>query len=738
MTRTVSAAELSLATNKTVRTIQRTGKTGDWPFLKQKIRGGTERRYIVSKLPEEYRIALAKGKVKADTSSSNATIATAASVGKKQAEQKAVHHESELVKKERQLNEFGQLLPGQQALAYSRKDVLKACEEFIIAAGITNNKKGIAEFCILYNTDEIEVSRKVKEHVAKLSASTVYRWQRVLKEAGPIGLVNGYKNPKKGSTTLTHDQQLFIIGVIKAKPHSSIVTIHMGMEARFTPAPHVSTIRRFVNKWKKENASLLLYCTNPDAWRNKHQFAIGDASEQVERLNQVWEFDSTPADVMLVDGRHCLIGVIDVYSRRLKLLVSPTSKATAVAALIRWAIIDWGMGEIAKTDNGADYVSNHIVQVFESLGIEQKLCPPFTPEAKPHIERSFKTFAHSFQELMPGYIGHSVADRKDIEARKSFAQRLGQQDSAISIKMTAEQLQQYCDRWCESIYHQNKHRGLDGRTPAEVARIWNGTEKRITDARALDILLAEAPKSGGTRVVSKEGVAVDKIIYVSDGLPQPGTTVRVKLDQTDLGTIYLFDEEGKFICIAQDPMRTGLDRAETAAKLNARQKELVRVGSKQLRKISKEQALDELHEEILEYRESKVANIIDLPKSSEEYSTPALAEASKAADALIQEKRETDEIDELLAEGDYQPNQPQYIKQIEKKGSKGNVIPIFSTSSEKYNWIKSRERKVPGLTRQEYDWLSEYYTESGGRMYLQLEGDLREKMGQRESNVAEG
>ncbi len=42
--------------------------------------------------------------------------------------------------------------------------------------------------------------------------------------------------------------------------------------------------------------------------------------------SSIVSFDSTPADVMLKDGRHSIIGVIDLYSRRVKLHVSKTSQ----------------------------------------------------------------------------------------------------------------------------------------------------------------------------------------------------------------------------------------------------------------------------------------------------------------------------------------------------------------------------------------------------------------------------
>ena len=44
---------------------------------------------------------------------------------------------------------------------------------------------------------------------------------------------------------------------------------------------------------------------------------------------------------------------------------------------------------------------------------------------KPHIERFFRTLSHGLIELLPAYIGHCVADRQVIEARKELCPAAG-------------------------------------------------------------------------------------------------------------------------------------------------------------------------------------------------------------------------------------------------------------------------------------------------------------------------
>ena len=51
--------------------------------------------------------------------------------------------------------------------------------------------------------------------------------------------------------------------------------------------------------------------------------------------------------------------------------------------LLRGALLDWGVPEIATTDNGQEYVSHHLARIFHALGIDQQTSQPFSPWQKP-------------------------------------------------------------------------------------------------------------------------------------------------------------------------------------------------------------------------------------------------------------------------------------------------------------------------------------------------------------------
>src|SRR5690625_7665682 len=163
---------------------------------------------------------------------------------------------------------------------------------------------------------------------------------------------------------------------------------------------------------------------------------------------------------MLTDGRHAILGMSDVYSRRTKLHVVRTSTSAGIISLLRRAISSYGMPETVATDQGKDYVSKAMKRVLPSLGIEHLEMPPFSPDKKPFIERFFRTFSHDLVEILPGFIGHNVAERQDIEARRSFAERMMKKGETVEIELDVEAFQELCDRWCDGSY---THRSVERR-----------------------------------------------------------------------------------------------------------------------------------------------------------------------------------------------------------------------------------------------------------------------------------
>lgn len=662
------------------RLINIKAKKENWPFRARKGKGGGK-EYNIDDLPSEVKTEILR---------------------KQQFKDNTIQQ----IKQEEALSALVKLNDMQLQKAEIREKIIQEYHSYRKQSGLSATKARLS-FCELYNNKTVLTDSSFRSFINSLSKNTLFDWEKNYEAMGLSGLADNYGN-RKGASKVESRPEIkeFILGLIYHRPDINCKLIMRSLRVKFDRAtlPSYRTIQNWVSKWKHENQSTLLAIKNPDAWRNKFQAAAGSQSEKIVRLNQRWEFDSTPTDIMLDDGsRHNIVGVIDVYSRRLKLLVSNSSNSKAVTSITRACLLEWGVPEEVKTDNGADYASKHMRRVFDSLEIKQIFCKPFTPEGKPHIERVFKTFSHDVLEMLPGYIGHNVSDRKNIEARKSFADHImGKAKNRTAEYLSAEQLQEFCDNWIKNYYMQEPHRGLNGKTPQSMIDNYDGEVRRIGNERALDILLS--PTSGdGLRTVTKKGIAIDNAYYDSHDLAMyAGKQVKVLYSESEWGKIYVFTLEGKFICEAFCCERAGISRAEVATAKKHLQKRLISESKKIVKDYSKKYMVKNLAQEIVNQKIENNPDILAFPKPEVPYESRFLQEAEN----ILASKQEIPASRNLTVE------EQNTLEQVEK-AKNDNVISMPATilAREKYkHWKDLNERFLKGerLTANERDFYANY------------------------------
>jgi putative transposase len=508
-----------------------------------------------------------------------------------------------------------------------------------------------ALFCEAWNAGRLTVEDDIRAARPTLSVPTLQRFERRAAAGGPSALAGRYGN-RRGSGRIDGNPAIrqLVEGMVAGYPHVEAAKVMKALRARARlpdgafaagDLPSFRTLQRWLQKWRRDNDVALLQLADPDAHRSRTRASFGSAGAEVAELNGLWEMDSTPGDVMLKDGRHSLIGCIDVWSRRFKLLVARTSRSVAVAGLVRRCIDDWGLPRAIRTDNGADYVSRHIKRALAALEIHHDVTPPFSPERKPFIERALGTFSHDILELLEGYIGHDVAERQALRARRSFAERLMKPGEVVDLAlMTAAELQDFVDRWTDDVYGMTPHAGLAGVTPRLRAASWTGAVRRVPDDRGLDILLSRAPASQGNedgwRTVGKKGLAIDGGVYIAAELgPYVARRVRVLYDPTELGRVIVFNEDGNFVCIAEDPSRTGIDRRSVAIAARQLQRRKASEDRRYLQGQARAAKIGGVVREILDDARAISAKVVPLPASTPEvHVTPALEAAAEAAAAI--------------------------------------------------------------------------------------------------------
>ena len=323
---------------------------------------------------------------------------------------------------------------------------------------------------------------------------------------------------------------------------------------------------------------------------------------------------------MLNDGkRYTIVGIINVYSRELKLEVAERSTGRTVANLTRRCLLDWGVPDEAVTDNGKEFVGAYMQGVFVDLGIMPTILPPFRPELKPAIERVFHTFSHHLLPIYPCYLGHNVATRQEIRERETFAKRLMNRHKPQELSMAAspEDLQKFCDEWTDNVYRHKPHGGLKGKlkgmTPWEVRQAWDGEVRRITpeQERALDVLLMDC----GWRKITKEGVRMDRMRYAHAALgPYIGQRAQVRVDPADRTRAWIFREDEndvlQFACQAVEI--TGLaaeERAGLARDMRRSQRAYVLGEKRRLDKAAEAANAKNAHQDIMDMFRDRAAVI---------------------------------------------------------------------------------------------------------------------------------
>ncbi|WP_407546514.1 Mu transposase C-terminal domain-containing protein [Vibrio parahaemolyticus] len=547
--------------------------------------------------------------------------------------------------------------PARRERCFVRYEVLNACEQYICNVSLLGIKRTQAtrDFVAMFNAHSLPFDEKVYSTLDNsLSDVSLRRWRKLHREGG-IAALDRLAHVNKGRCAIEDQPEMksFSVAMLAEYPHIMGKKLHEAIAAQFKSSdliiPGMRSVQYWLKSWKEKNASLFESIRNPDEWKNKYMSAMGSASANVHELNQLWELDATPADlqITLPDGskrRYHITALIDVWSRRPMMLVTETPRTESNAALMRRGIIDFDKPTMVKIDNGSDYVSRGMIAVLDSLNIDYEICPPFSPWKKPHIERFFRHFSHDVLELKPGFVGHNVAERKAIEARKTFADRLMKKDEVIDVTMTPEELQTFCDQWINSIYMHKRHESLE-MTPFEKMSSYQGSILRVEDERALDQLLS-IPTQGGTRTVTKKGVKIDNIFYIAEALTlYVGQQVLVRYDKDNLGQIVVSALDGEFICVASNHEYAGIERTTIAVEGKRLQRAEIARAKREIKAAKTKFKTKDIADKIMQSAMDDNADVLAFPKPTETFTNTALQGASDAANAL--ERKASDELPPL-------------------------------------------------------------------------------------------
>lgn len=609
----------------------------------------------------------------------------------------------------------------------ARVAILRAFEDF--ATGMRARSRTLSgalhHFSIKYNNRSLQVEDWVREAVPSISPRTLARWRSKAKKGlSELAFDRGAARAGTGVLETANEGKVRarILGLMASAPQlaagdvltqvrsefGDTLTVFSKGDLKTVKMPSIRTFQMVINALKEKHKVELLKLTNPDQYRSTMLPSGRGMYADIKRPNQLWQIDASPTDALCTDGRHSVYVCVDIASRRMLTYMSKTPRASAVGLLIRKAILAWGVPKVIKTDNGSDFVAHETKTLFAALGIDPDPSDAYSPAQKGHVERAIRTWQHGFVTLLPGYVGHNVAERKAIEDRKSFAERLGQDTAeAFNVQYTAAEFQERSDRWCLDKYQHTEHSGLEGLTPFRYAASAEYTVSRV-DERALDALLMPVARNKGRCTVTKFGIRINHHHYRPEGL-LTGQSVFVRMDPNDAGRAHVFSlDQTEYLCLATCPELAGIhpQTFEKARKeLHAQQvKERIDPIKAEIKKITSGPSLID---RALEVAARDIPNVIALPKREEKHSTPQIAAALDAMD--VAEGKRT-----VAEDAGFDARVQQVVlEDLTPKASGENVAAIRAgtTPSQRFHRARAlRARMDAGieLLPEEAFWLGSY------------------------------
>ena len=401
---------------------------------------------------------------------------------------------------------------------------------------------------------------------------------------------------------------------IAERPLSAARVLEL-LGTRFAKLPSKRTIERFIARLEQEKPALLASMRDPDLYKSKYRLALGRADAGVSHAHQVWEIDTTKADVLCREGRKCILGIVDVWSRRTFYLVVDSESARSVLRTLMGAILAWGViPEILRCDNGSGYINETVKTALKLLNIEHDPVPPASGDKKPFVERMFGTFTRERAALLGGFAGHNVAQAAKL--RQAAKVRTGR--AVVVPEISAADLQGLINAWLDGVYHLRVHTGM-GASPLERWTNSPQPARRAPDEGTLKLALSAAI---GPAKVTKRGITWQRGRYWHPALAAwMDRDVMLRRDEDDLGEVYVFDGDGCYIATAVNHQRAGLSEQAFATEARRQQAAWMAEQRAGLRAKARQFTFEDARDALLRADAEAAGKLVTLPVATHAHAT---------------------------------------------------------------------------------------------------------------------
>ncbi|EAJ5690406.1 transposase [Campylobacter fetus] len=428
-----------------------------------------------------------------------------------------------------------------------------------------------------------------KMYDKKVSKGQVYDWARRYANGGIKGLVDerggnrpllvellGYK--EKVDELILASQGKISSYNIYNRLHHHFVSLGLLSHDEFIGKQKeivaYDYINRYVNKWKKENPTTVLYIEKGYDWAVNSKLAgVGKADWKADFANEYVEIDATTLDLFAKkinldlasaiwkmnkeafrdfeeccervkenQKRYTVVGLIDVHSGVCSYVIGKSENIYTVKRCLAKYIAKFGKPLRVVGDNGKAFKSNEMAGTFESLDIEYLAVRAYSGWLKPYIERSWRSFQDNFSQNLAGFIGHSVEQRQAIEFGFSKMERRLKKSEQTNLKrmLLINDLEKLMDDYIDEFINR---RWLDrlGSSPLEA---YKSDEDKIE--RLSSTLVCARLGNMLTKKVYKKGIMHDNAYYICTKSFEYDE-VKIVPNINNVDEVYIWSANGEFI-----------------------------------------------------------------------------------------------------------------------------------------------------------------------------------------------
>jgi putative transposase len=548
----ISTKELKNIIGKSAQAIHKAAEREGWQFVEEKgrSRGGKLRKYLISFLPDDIKIAIAAYRQKQQalvpsSPPSSSPALYAPPLPDKRSRSLAAHYAPSGKKLDKGMAKYDLLSLYSQALGKAKH-------------GRKSHTR--TEFMRAYNSGI--AYPKIFGLVGTVNWKTVEGWKRTVKNTGDtFNLMDGRGYCKRGQRILT-EQQTDILLKCALHPNKPLISeaIRMAWSIMHTKdienGNSESTYRRWLQDWISVNNHIWVFSRKgAKAWND-------ECARYVERDYSLINV----GDVVVADGHVLNFEILNPWTgkpKRMTLIVwldmkssyplgweiMPTENTQAISAALRRAIICLGKyPQVAYLDNGrafkarffnnVDFDETGFEGLYKRLGMKTIFAWPYHGQSKT-VERFFGTFAE-LERWAPTYSGTSIENKPPRMMRgEKLHRRLYNGDNVL----TMEQAHRAVAAWFD-IYVQRPQRGhLEGRAPVDLFLEEKGPGVDTAELTYL-MMTREA------RVIRRNGIHLFGKNYYNPAMYGRKHVAMIKYDLQDMSCIYVFDQNDEFICDA--------------------------------------------------------------------------------------------------------------------------------------------------------------------------------------------